>query len=146
MPRTLILAALLAALALAAPAGARNDRLRFPIADALGTASAKEKLDPAIRLYFGSQKHAKPIHAYGKDATNKKANAFGRDDKTACEAVFLSAVLQLQKRARQLGANAVVNITSVYRNEELASETEFECSAGNVVAGAVLRAEFVTLP
>ena len=146
MHRTALVALALAALVVAAPAGARNDRLRFPIADALATVAAKEKLDPAIRFFFGPQKHPKPVQRFALDSTDKKTNSFGKDDRTACDWVFLSALLQLQKRAQQLGANAVVNIKSVYKNEELASETEYECAAGNVVSGVLLRGEFVKLP
>jgi uncharacterized protein YbjQ (UPF0145 family) len=55
-------------------------------------------------------------------------------------------VLALEARARQLGANAIVDITSVYRGGNFASETEYECGAGNFIGGAALRGEFVKLP
>jgi len=37
----------------------------------------------------------------------------------------------LQKRAKKLSANAVVNIISYYKKVEMSSATEFECHAGS---------------
>jgi hypothetical protein len=36
---------------------ARDDHKMFSIEDALQSQAAKDKLDPAIKLYFGRQKH-----------------------------------------------------------------------------------------
>ena len=146
MHRIALAALALACVVTSTPADARDDRLRFPIADALATASAKEKLDPAIRLYFGPQKHPKPIKSFGTDTTNKKTNFLNKEDKEGCDWVFLSALLQLQAHARKLGANGVINIASVYRGGNLESETEYECGAGTFIGGTALRGEFVTLP
>ena len=60
-PAAVAIAAL--AVLAAAPAGARDDRLRMPLADALSTADAKAKIDPSIKLFFGSQKHPKPAQS-----------------------------------------------------------------------------------
>lgn len=125
-----------------APVAARDDHLKFPIAPALGTTDAKAKLDPHIALYFG-----KAAHPSGQDmgtfTTNKKTNAVGKSDQKACEWVFLSAMIALQERARQLQANAVVGIESMYKNETFSSETEFMCGAGTFVAGVALRGQFI---
>jgi hypothetical protein len=145
MRKTAVL--VLGALALvAAPGQARDDRLRMPLADALATADAKAKIDPKIRLYFGSQPHPKPAHSFGTATANRKTNFLNKSDKDGCEWAFLSSVLALQDRARKLGANAVVNIESVYRSGEFRSANEYECGAGTFVGGVALRGEFVKLP
>lgn len=54
-------------------------------------------------------------------------------------------MLALEKRAKQLGANAVIDIASYYKKEIMSSATEFECHAGAVVADVALRAEFVKI-
>jgi len=74
-----------------------------------------------------------------------KTNAFGKSDLQACQHVFLSAVIELQDRARKEGGNAVVNIKSNYRNELTESPTEFTCGAGAVIAGVALVGDVVTL-
>jgi uncharacterized protein YbjQ (UPF0145 family) len=54
-------------------------------------------------------------------------------------------MIALDKRAKQLGANAVVNIVSYYQKVEMSSPTEFECHAGAVIAGVALKGDFVTI-
>lgn len=126
-------------------AQARDTKHLFLISDAMNTSTALEKLNTGVEFYFGAQKHAKIIKNFGEDFTNKKTNAFNKNDKTACEWVFLSAMLQLQERARQLGANAVVNIHSYYKKIPFVSETEYECHAGGIIAGVALKGTFVKL-
>ncbi|HVR63865.1 MAG TPA: excinuclease ABC subunit A [Polyangia bacterium] len=124
------------------PVSARDDHLKFPIAPALGTPDAKAKLDPKIALYFGKAAHPSGADL-GTFTTNKKTNAVGKTDQVACEWVFLSALIALQERARQLQATAVVGIESIYKNDPFSSETEFMCGAGSFVAGVALRGQFI---
>ncbi|PWC79905.1 excinuclease ABC subunit A [Azospirillum sp. TSH64] len=129
----------------ASPASARDAHLMFPIESALNTAAAQEKLDKGVKLYFGNQKHPNPVKVVGEWATNKKTNAFNKSDKEACEWVFLSAVLELQERARKEGGNAVIDIKSNYKNTETNSNTEYMCGAGNIMAGVALKGTVVKL-
>lgn len=125
---------------------ARDDRLNMPIKDALETPAAQSKLDKDVKLFFGNQKHPKPLKIIGDWKTNKKTNAFNKSDKEACEWVFLSAVLELQERARKEGGNAVVDIRSNYKNHESSSESEYTCGAGNLMAGVAFKGTVVNLP
>ena len=127
------------------PAHARDDKLMFPIAPALEAKDAKEKLDGSVKFYFGDQQMPKILTKLGTDVTNQKTNAVGKSDEKACNWVFLSAMIQLDKRAKQLGANAVINIVSYYQKNVMSSPTEFECHAGTIVAGVALRGEFVKI-
>jgi len=138
---------IVAALTLSAawPAHARDDKLMFPVAPALEAKDAKEKLDGSVKFYFGNQETPKILTKLGTDVTNQKTNKFGKSDERACNWVFLSAMIQLDKRAKQLGANAVVNIVSYYQKNVTSSPTEFECHAGNIVASLALRGEFVKI-
>ena len=122
----------------------RDDRLMFPIASALSTDAARNRLQ-GVDFYFGDQKHPEVLEDLGEFNTNKKTNAFNKSDKQACEWVFLSALMQLQERARSLNANAVINIKSNYKYHEYASETEFECGAGHIMAGVTLKGRIVKL-
>lgn len=137
---------LLAGLALAATAEARDDRLKMPLDAAMNSATAKSKLDPNIKLFFGDAKHAKPVQTLGTFTANKKTNFFNKSDQEGCEWVFLSAAISLQERAKQEGGNAVVDIKSVYKNQELTSATEYDCGAGSVMGGVALRGTVVKLP
>jgi len=138
---------LLAALAgFTAAADARDERLKMPLKDALATPAAQEKMNPAVKLYFGDTPHAKPELTLGTFTANKKTNFFNKSDKEGCEWVFLSAVLALQQRALKEGGNAVVDVHSVYRNATLRSRTQYDCGAGAVVGGVALRGTVVKLP
>jgi uncharacterized protein YbjQ (UPF0145 family) len=129
----------------AGPAAARDTHAMYPVAEALNTPEAKAKLDPKVKLYFGNQKHAKVVKDFGEGRTNKKTNGANKTDKEACEWVFLSAVLELQERARKDGANAVIGIKSNYRNEERSSDTEYMCGSGALISGVALKGQVVTL-
>ena len=132
-------------LAVAKVADARDDRLRMPLADVLASADAKSKLDPGVQLYFGKQPYAPPAQRMNVTTANKKTNFFNKTDQEGCNWVFLSAVRSLQEYARKMGGNAVVNIVSIYKNQEFSSETQYECGAGNVVGGVALRGEVVLI-
>ena len=134
----------LAIIAMSQKTVARDDRLMFPTGDALSTVAAQNRLQ-GIDFYFGDQKHPEVLKDLGEFNTNKKTNAFAKSDNQACEWVFLSALLQLQERARNLNANAVINIKSNYKYSEFASETEFECGAGHIIAGMALKGRLVKL-
>lgn len=124
-------------------AHARDTINDYPIESALK--SEEGKLDNGIALYFGDQAHPRVIKSYGSFATNKKTNSVGKSDEAACQHVFLSAVIELQARARKEGGNAVIGIKSNYRNVLRSSATEFTCGAGAIMAGAALTGEIVTL-
>jgi len=124
---------------------ARDTRLRLPIADALGTADAKARLDSGVKLFFGDQEHPKPARSFGTVTTNKKTNFFNKSDKEGCEWTFLSAMLSLQERARRDGGDAVINIKSIYRGGNLSSATEYECGAGALMGGVSFQGEVVKL-
>ena len=127
------------------PAQARDTKYLLPIAAALEVQDAKNRLDGSVKFYFGNQETPKVLAKLSTDVTNLKTNAVGKSDEKACNWVFLSAMIQLEKRAKQLGANAVVNIVSYYRKEVMSSPTEFECHAGAMIAGVALRGEFVKI-
>jgi len=124
---------------------ARNTISQFSIEDALSQGEAESKLNSSIRLFFGDQEHPAVERQLGTYTSNKKTNAFNKSDKEACEWAFLSAIMSLQDRAIAEGGNAVVNIRSFYYKKEFSSATEFECGAGNVVAGVTMKGDVVKL-
>lgn len=126
-------------------AQASDRKLFLPISGAMAKNDASTRLDESIKFYFGKQATPHIEKRLASDKTSKKTNAFGKSDEKACNWVFLSSMLQLQARAKELGANAVVNIVSNYDNVEFSSETDFECHAGAIMAGVALKADFVKI-
>lgn len=129
---------------LAADAPARDTVQQLPVADVLNNPEYAGRLE-GISFYFGNQPHPEIVKNFGEGRTNKKTNAFNKSDEEACEWVMLSALIQLKERAQSLGANAVVNIRSNYKNNETSSDTEYTCGAGALMAGVALIGTFVTL-
>lgn len=126
-------------------AHARDTKHLLPISVALETKDADDKLSGDIKFFFGDQKTPAVLKRLGNDMSNKKTNAFGKSDEKACNWAFLSALVAFDKKAKSLGANAVINIVSYYNRNTMSSATEFECHAGNVVAGVVLKGDYATV-
>lgn len=122
---------------------ARDTKLMLPIAAAMETPDTQEKLQGKVKFYFGDQKTPKVLTKLGSDFTNRKTNAFGKSDDVACNWAFLSALVQLEQKAIELGANAVVNVVSYYKKNASSSQTEYECHAGGLMAGVALKGDFV---
>ena len=74
-----------------------------------------------------------------------RTGAMGMSDEKACYGALLWTLVALEKRAQQMGANAVVNIVSYYQKNEMASATEFECRVGNVFATVWLKGDLVKI-
>jgi uncharacterized protein YbjQ (UPF0145 family) len=132
-------------LAIPATGAARDDRLKFSIQDAITTPVAQSKLTSDVSFYFGDVAHPAVEKDLGQTIVNLKTNAFGKSDRTACEWVFLSVLIDLQKRAREAGGNAVIGIESYYKKEVFKSDTQFMCGAGATVAGVAFRGTIVKL-
>lgn len=136
----------LAAIGGATSAHAADKKVMMPIAGGLAANDAQGRLDDGIKFVFGKQSALpKGAEKLGSDKTSAKTNAFAKSDEKVCNWAFLSAMLSLQKRAKDLGADGVVNIVSNYGNVEMSSETEFECHVGNIVGGVALKADFVRM-
>lgn len=140
-------AALVAAAALCAPpAQARDERLLFDIAAALGTPAGKDRFDDTVQFLWADQAYAPPAQTFDIFTVERRAFAPIRTDQEACFAAFIDALADLRDHAKAVGANAVVNIKSIYRNREFRSETQFECRAGYMVDVVSLEGRIVRLP
>jgi uncharacterized protein YbjQ (UPF0145 family) len=129
--------------ATAVPAEARDTKLLLPLSAAMSANDAQGRLGDTVKFYFGNQPTPTVLEHLGIDKTSQKTNSFGKSAEKACNWAFLSAMLRLEQRARELGANAVINIVSNYKNEEMSSETQFECHDGALMSGVALKGEFV---
>lgn len=129
----------------ATTAQARDTKLLLPLSAAMSANDAQTRLGDSVKFYFGNQPTPKVLERLGSDKTSQKTNSFGKSPEQACNWAFLSAMLRLQQRARELGADAVINIVSNYKNEEMSSDTQFECHDGAIMSGVALKGEFVKL-
>jgi uncharacterized protein YbjQ (UPF0145 family) len=147
MKKTIYMMAILSTVlaAVAAPVQAADVKHMMPIAEAMADNDAPGRLGDSVKFFFGNQPTPKILVNLGNGTTSQKTNSFGKSNEKACNWVFLSNMLALQKRAHKLGANAVVNIVSNYGRVENSSTNEFECHVGAVMAGVAFKADFVKI-
>lgn len=146
MKKTIAVAALLAvSLTASFSASAEDKMIKFPIAGAMAANDAQQRLGDTVKFYFADQPTPKVASKITSDKTSQRTNGFGKSSEKACNWVFLSAMLALQKRATEVGADAVVNIVSNFKDQEFASQTEYECADGAIMAGVALKGDFVKL-
>ncbi|HUR39888.1 MAG TPA: excinuclease ATPase subunit [Verrucomicrobiae bacterium] len=131
---------------LSAPAEARDDRLLFDIQNVLNSALGKDRFDETVEFYWGDRIYPQPQESFGVHTTERRTFAPIRTDPEACDRAFIEALAALRDAAKAAGANAVVEIKSIYKNREFRSETQYECRAGYVVTGVSLEGRLVKLP
>lgn len=129
--------------ALATPASAADAMLELPVADARASSHASALLD--VPFFMAGEKHDAVASKIGEWPTNQRTNAFGKAKTDACNRVFISAIIALQKRAQVEGGNAVVDVYSNTKNQKFESATLFRCAAGAVVANVALKGTVVKL-
>ena len=144
MQFTKYLGIVVALLVISSAAHARDQIVHFPIADVMQNEEYANRLED-VQFFFGDQTHPAIAQNYGEFQSNKKTNAFNKSDKGACEWAFLSALLSFHDRALSSGGDAVVGITGYYKKHKYTSETEFQCGAGNIMAGVTLKGKVVKL-
>lgn len=140
------MAAVLAALALASPAQARDERMLFDIRAALATPEGQDRFDDTVQFFWDDQPYPQPLQSFGIHTTERKRFAPTRTDQGACDHAFIAALAALRDHAKAAGANAVVDIKSIYKNREFRSESQYECRAGYIVTGVSLEGRLVKLP
>jgi hypothetical protein len=140
-------AAFVAAAVFSVPAAqAKDDRMLMDIAAALATPAGHDRFDDTVAFLWADQAYPPPLQTYDIHTTEYRAFAPTRTEDEACIVAFIEALALLRDHAKAVGANAVVDIKSIYRNREFRSDTQFECRAGYVVNTVSLEGRVVKLP
>jgi hypothetical protein len=127
------------------PAYARNVKLILPIVAAMEASDLPDRPTGSVKFFFGNQKSPEILTKFGSYVATPRTAAMSMSDEKACYGALLWTLVALEKRALQVGANAVVNIVSYYQKNEMASATEFECHVGNVIATVWLKGDLVKI-
>lgn len=139
-------AALVAAVFFMPSAYARDDRMLFEIRAALDSPQGKDRFDDTIAFYWGDTPYPQPVQVFDIQTSERKRFAPTNTDEGACRDSFIEALAALRDHAKAVGANAVVDIKSIYKNREFRSDTQYECRAGYLVNGVTLEGRMVKLP
>ena len=136
-------AILAASLLLSLPAHARDTFHDLDVKQATQSERGAKLLD--VPFYMAGQKHPAVARELGEFTSNRRTNAAFKSDAEACQIAFLSAIISLQQRARKEGGNAVIEIRSITKHNDLESATQYRCVAGAVVANVALTGKVVEL-
>ena len=139
-----LIAVVLALLPVAAHA--KDEQRLFDLASVMGSAEARERFDDTIRFYWSGQAAPAPLQTFKIHTSERKTFSPTRTEREACDQSFVEALAALRDAARAAGANAVVEIKSLYKNREFRSPTEYECRLGYFAAGVTLEGTLVKLP
>ncbi|WP_337926158.1 excinuclease ATPase subunit [Delftia acidovorans] len=138
--RKMILAAM--ALVAATAVHARNEAVMLPLADVVKLGLEQGKLDGSVSFHLSGASTPAISERLGDDVSNKKTNGVGKDDATACNWAALSALMAFEAKAKQKGANAVVDLHSFNKKQSTRDPVNFECRAGNVMAGVTFKGTY----
>jgi len=133
---------LIAGLAIAVPAHARNTEQLYKIEQALDSVAGKQRL-LRVPLYFYGQDRPEFGKVVLEVSSEQTRRGTLRTDEVACQDAFLAAVVALQERAKQEKAAAIVDIVSITKGEKTESATEFRCIAGSTIVHVGLRGKLV---
>ena len=139
------LLAVFTALILSTSLQARDDRIKLPIKAVMERALSEGMIDGSVKFYWGEAGPSKAKNSYGEITTSGKTNAFNKTDKEACDWAMLGAIKKYHRKAKSLGANAIINIKSNYKHQAMSSVEQYECGAGTFLVGVALKADFVKL-
>lgn len=127
---------------MATPVMARDTVLHIPLADVLAMPEAAGKLDGSVKFFLDGQKTPKILQKFESASSNQKTNGFNKGDEEGCKWATLSALINFQNSAKSRGANAVVDMVSYYKRDEVKSEETIECHAGTFVIGVALKGTY----
>ena len=145
--------ALVAAVALAPPAQARNVRLMESVPDTIRVTRTHDILGNLDLRFGGDSVHGANIlrrDVVVKGVGTTKLRDVGDDDRVRpadhdlCARAFEDAMTQLAFAARGARATAIVGVVSNYEGTVFDDPTHFECHVGALKAAVTLRAQLAT--
>ena len=98
-----------------------------------------------IPFYMKGQKHSKVKKTIGHWKSSKKGRGAFQSDLDACSRTFVTALKTMQQRAIKEGGNAIINITSITRDEPFSHPSKFRCVAGSVIVHVAIEGDVVIL-
>jgi opacity protein-like surface antigen len=142
--KKLLLVALIAACA-AAPAFARDTPVRVTLQSVLDMPEAHAKLDGSVRFFLAGAETPHVEKKFGEDISNDKTNAFNKTAEFACQWAALSGLIKFQNRAKQQGANAVIDIVSYNKRVVTTDPAQLECLDGAFVGGISMKGTYANV-
>lgn len=149
MKKTTQLASILLASLIATPvAFAANNDIQVPYQQCIDMYKDSYQQSSAdVKFYFGDQMHPPALSSYGEIRSYGKSNAFAKTPEASCCWTLMGRLKDLSARAKQMGGNAVINISSYNVDKQTSDSSEtFNCSNGFLMSATGLTGKVVKIP
>lgn len=142
--RILLLGLALGMLLVPLAATARETEHFYSVKEAKTSKLGQERLYQ-VPFYLRGEETPRVAEVIAETTTEHSTRGAFRSDNASCQVAFLSAIRELQKRAENRGADAVVDIVSVTWNKDTESATQYRCIAGTWIVHVGLKGKIVKL-
>lgn len=133
----------LAAANLTHVAHARDKVQLEPLEEAVRMGLEQGKLDGSVKFYLSGAPTPELVAPHlGEEHVNRRTTSGGKTPVFACHWAALSGLITLQENAKKLGANAVVDLHSFYKEKTFKDPVNFECYAGGFLTGVTLKGTY----
>ncbi|MBB4821318.1 uncharacterized protein YbjQ (UPF0145 family) [Pseudomonas alcaligenes] len=102
-------------------------------------------LDGSVKFYLAGQLVPGQVHKIRTVTSSRKTNGSNKSDEEACIWALQSALVSLQNAAKKAGANAVIDIASIYKRDVYKDAQKYQCRAGMLIASVALRGELANV-
>lgn len=133
----------LAALSAVTVAQARNTVLTLPLDEVVRMGMEQGKLDGSVKFYLSGAPTPEGGTAIGEETANRRTASGGKTKEEACHWVALSTLISLEEFAKKRGANAVVDLHSVFKGSVYKNPVNYECHAGGMLTGVTFKGTYV---
>lgn len=122
---------------------AADSILELSLQDVLTMPEARDVLDGSVKFYLKGQVTPETVVMLKSAAVgNVKGNATEMGDRYACKQAALAALVSFHNRAKEKGANAVVDMVNYYKQVESARNTVIQCHVDHPFASVMFRGLF----
>lgn len=116
----------------------------YPFARIMATADVKEIIDPAVKLYFGTQ-GTPPLAEKSRPDSHTRSgisiSPFGRDPDVLCREGFTQNLEGMIRKAKEMGFDTIFNIRGKAGNGTF-NDAGFDCSGGRRTSEVGLVVQF----
>lgn len=102
-------------------------------------------LDGSVKFYLSGQTVPGQVHKIRTVTSSRKTNGSNKADEEACVWALQSALVSLQNAAKKAGANAIIDIASIYKRDLYKDTQKYQCRAGMLIASVALRGELANV-
>ena len=142
-----LICSVIAALCLCAVAAdARDIKTLMLISNAMESLDVPPRPSGSVKFLFGTDQTPKGFKTITNQTLLKKVSLRQTSNVNACNQAFMSILSDFEQKAKAMGANAIVNVVSYYKRQQMSSATHFECHEGSGYMAVALKADFVIIP